>query len=66
MKKREFVIPLLLILLTHLINSTTYENAEDGTTNGWSAYAKEFVSSLPTIEMIESEFLNIESNGNKP
>jgi len=54
MKKRQFIIPLFIVLLTHFINATTYENAEDGTTNGWSAYSTN--SNIATItNIVDSE-----------
>jgi len=67
-KKRQFIIPLLIVLLTHFINATTYENAEDGTTNGWSAYSTN--SNIATITNIvdsekNSKVISLNRNGGK-
>jgi len=65
-KKREFIIPLLLVLLTSFINATTYEDAEDGTANGWSAYSTN--SNIATITNVydsekKSKVISLNRNG---
>ena len=68
MKKREFIVPLLLVLLTSFINATTYEDGEDGTANGWSAYSTN--SNIATITNVydsekKSKVISLNRNGGK-